>query len=372
MTRILRLLSMISVVGTSVVMAAGAEDDTSAWTVRGAVEGSARYNSNLTLLSADGPVEPKSTFLTELNGRVSASRTIGAWRIDSQFNGLANLHESYSARDWFYSRGRVGVRRSAAGGTAELTSETRYYTVPDRNTFDFLRNVSLLSWRRHLSERWQLHIGYEGIVTRYPQSPFFDYTVHGLLAELRTRWSLGLTTYYLVDLQSYAGEAQPQDAEAEASPQDGRRAMARVGFDWLFAGRHALSGTYSIQQDEADLGVQQIGDIEGPDGSQDNEAEFDLVKQRATLLYSVPLSKRVLLSTYLEWIHKGFDDEERLKQLLPRRTDTLLLTSSHLRIRLNSDLSLKLRYLYRGNRSSVDLLEYGNHIGSVGFEFRPR
>ncbi len=117
---------------------------------------------------------------------------------------------------------------------------------------------------------------------------------------------------------------------------------------------------------------QQIGDIEGPDGSQDNEAEFDLVKQKATLLYSVPLSKRVLLSTYAEWIHKDFDDEERLKQRLPRRTDTLLLTSGHLRIRLNSDLSLKLRYLYRGNRSSVDLLEYGNHIAPVGFEFRPR
>ncbi|MDA0337136.1 MAG: hypothetical protein O2782_18395 [bacterium] len=372
MTRILRLLSAVAVVGISVVTTADAADDPTALSVGGALEGSARYNSNLTLLSADGPVQPKSAFLTELNGRLSASRTLGAWRFDAQFNGLANLHTSYTDRDWFFHRGRVGLRRSAAGGTVELVNETRYYTVPDRNTFDFLRNVALLSWRRKLNDRWRLHSGYEGIITRYPQSPFFDYTVHGLLAELRTRWSLGLTTYYLVDLQRYAGEAQPQDAEAEASPQDGNRVLAQVGFDWLFAGRHSLSGTYSIQQDEADLGVQQIGDIEGPDGSQDNEAEFDLDKQKATLLYAVPLSTRVLLSTYAEWIHKDFDDEERLRQRLPRRTDTLLLTSTHLRIRLNSDLSLKLRYLYRGNRSSVDLLEYGNHIASVGVEFRPR
>ncbi|MFP6647410.1 MAG: hypothetical protein VCF24_28200 [Candidatus Latescibacterota bacterium] len=90
----------------------------------GALEGSARYNSNLTLLSADGPVEPKSAFLTEFNGRLSASRTLGAWRGDSQVNGLANVHASHSRENWFFSRGRVGLRRPAAGGTAELTNET--------------------------------------------------------------------------------------------------------------------------------------------------------------------------------------------------------------------------------------------------------
>ena len=80
----------------------------------------------------------------------------------------------------------------------------------------------------------------------------------------------------------------------------------------------------------------------------------------------------LLLSSYAEWIHKAFDDEERLKQRLPKRTDTLLLSATHLRIRLDTNLSMKLRYLYRSNRSSVDLLEYGNHILSVGLEFRPR
>jgi hypothetical protein len=57
---------------------------------------------------------------------------------------------------------------------------------------------------------------------------------------------------------------------------------------------------------------------------------------------------------------------------LPKRTDTLLLSATHLRVRLETNLSVKLRYLYRGNRSSVDLLEYGNYIISVGLEFRPR
>jgi hypothetical protein len=246
-----------------------------------------------------------------------------------------------------------------------------YYTVPDRDTFDFFRNAALLLYRRPLTDRWQLRAGYESIITRYPQSRFFDYTVHGLLVELRTRWSLGLTTYYLIDLQRYAGTATPQDAEAEASPEDGERAMLRVGFDWLIGGS-SLTGTYSVQEDEGDLGVQQIGDIEGPVGSQDNEAEFDLVKRKATLLYAVPLTGRLVLSSYAEWIHKRFDDEERLKLALPRRTDTLYLTATDLRIRIDEALSLKLGYLFRGNSSSVDLLDYGNHILSAGLTYRTR
>lgn len=369
----LRLLSAVA--GVVVLAAVGTPSHASEpppWKVSGSIEAAARYNSNLTLLSDDGPVAPKSAMLTELNGRASAVRTMGDWRLSTQFSGLANLHASHGREDWFFHRGRIGLRHPLAGGTAELTSESRFYTVPERDTFDFFRNVALLSWRRPLNDRWQVRTGYESVITRYPQSPFFDYTVHGLLAEVRTRWSMGVTTYYLVDLQRYTGEASPQDAEAEASPHDGRRLMFRAGFDWLFGGRHSLSGTYSHQEDEADLGVQQIGDIEGPDGSQDNEAEFDLIKQKVTLLYAVPLSKRLLLSTYAEWIHKDFDDEERLKQALPRRTDTLLLSATHLRIRLDHNLSLKLRYLYRGNRSSVDLLEYGNHTGSVSVEYRPR
>ncbi|MFP6647409.1 MAG: hypothetical protein VCF24_28195 [Candidatus Latescibacterota bacterium] len=242
--------------------------------------------------------------------------------------------------------------------------------MPDRDTFDFFRNVALLSWRRPLSDHWQLRAGYEGILTRYPQSPSFDYSVHGLFAELRTRWSLGLTTYYLVDLQSYSGEASPQDAEAEASPQDGRRGMIRVGFDLIFAGSHSLSGTYSLQEDEADLGVQQIGDIEGPNGSQDNEAEFDLIKQKATLL-SFPLSRRLLLSTYAEWIRKDFDDEERRQQRLPKRTDTLLFSATHLRPTRREPVGEAALPVPRQPLLRRPV-EYGNHIVSVGLELRRR
>lgn len=340
------------------------------WRWQGNVEGFGKYNSNLTLLSADGPLDAKDAFLTGLSGRLSGSRSLGAWRLDTQLAGITNLHTEHAEEDWHFARGRAGLRHPLAGGTVELSNEARYYTVPDRDTFDFLRNFALLSWRRPLSERWQLRGGYESILTRYTQSRDFDYTVHGVLLELRTRWSLGFTTHYLVDLQRYHGEATPQDVEAEASPQDGNRAMARAGFDWLFAGRHSLSGTYSLQADEADLGVQQIGDFEGPGGSQDIEAEFDLVKHKATLLYSFAFSRRLLLSSYAEWIRKRFDAEERHKRQLPKRADSLLLTATHLRLRLDERLSLKLRYLYRGNRSSVDLLDYGNHIFAVGLELR--
>lgn len=362
MSRLLILLC-ISVVAASAT-------DTSPWTVRGALESSLRYNSNLTLVSNDAPVDAKSSAGTELNGRLSASRRFGAWRLTSQLNSLANVHADHREEDWFFQRGRLSLRRPLRGGTLEVTDEIRHFTVPDRNTFDFTRNIALVSWRRPLDDRWQIRAGYEGLITRYPQSPFFDYNVHGVNVEARARWSLAFTTYALLSAQIYAGEASPQNAEAEASPKDGSRRSLRLGFDWLFGGRHSLSGTASVQGDEADLGVQQIGDIEGPESSQDNEAEFDLIKYKATLLYSVPLSKQWLLSSYAEWIRKAFEDEERLELQLPRRTDTLLLSATHLRYRVRDSLFVKLRYLFRTNRSSVNLLDYDNHVVSAGLEVR--
>jgi hypothetical protein len=92
---------------------------------RASLEGSGRYNSNLTLLSADAPVDIKSAWLTELNGRLSASRVLGSWRVEGQLSGLSNLHTDHTEENWHFTRGRVGLRRQVGKGTAELSSETR-------------------------------------------------------------------------------------------------------------------------------------------------------------------------------------------------------------------------------------------------------
>ena len=145
MTPNLRLLLAATVVsGTLHTVAAGADPK---WTVAGALEGSARYNSNLTLLSADGPVEPKSAFLTEFNGRLSASRTLGAWRGDSQVNGLANVHASHSRENWFFSRSAplIYVRLDA-----NLSVKLRYLYRGNRSSVD-LWNTATTSFRWALS-----------------------------------------------------------------------------------------------------------------------------------------------------------------------------------------------------------------------------
>ena len=52
-----------------------------------------------------------------------------------------------------------------------------------------------------------------------------------------------------------------------SSPEEGRRQTVRLGFDWVFRGTQALSGTYSAQVDKAELGVNEIGDFEGHEGA---------------------------------------------------------------------------------------------------------
>ena len=358
--------------------------------LRVSVEGLLKYNSNLDLENSDTAENLKDTFIGEVTGRAELKwRLAQKWAAEAQLSSLANLHQDHSRENWYFSRGRFALRRRTDAGAIELSSELRYFTVPDGDDFDFLRNVALATYRHRLSPLWHIRGGYENIATRYPNSRSFDYTVNGAFVELRHRWSFDLSTYYQLDLHVYKGTASPQDqADQVSSPEDGRRQTVRLGFDWLFGGNQALSGTYSAQADEADLGVNEIGDFEGHEGSQDSEAEFDLLKQKATLLYSVPLSRRLVLSSYNEVIHKIFEDQEVEFEdededededrpegdppiLQEGRTDFLFLSSTYLRVKPRPRLALKVRYLFRMNASSESPRDYTNHILSVGVDYTP-
>jgi hypothetical protein len=352
------------------------------------VEAAMKYNSNLDLANSDRVGDLKDSFISELTGRAELKRRLADnWAAEAQLSSLANLHRDYAEENWYFSRGRAALRRRTDAGAVELSSEMRYFTVPDGDDFDFLRNVALATYRHRLSPLLHIRGGYENIVTRYPNSRTFDYTVNGAFVELRHRWSFDLSTYYQLDLQVYKGSASPQDAQDQvSSPEEGRRQTVRLGFDWVFRGTQALSGTYSAQVDKAELGVNEIGDFEGHEGSQDSEAEFDLLKQKATLLYSVPLSRRLVLSIYNEVIHKTFDDQELEFEdedghevepegdptiIQEGRADLLFLSSSYLRVKIRPRLSLKVRYLFRMNASSEGDRDYTNHILSVGLDFKP-
>ncbi len=344
---------------------AGAETD---WQVRADGELSLKHNSNLTLVD-DKTFYTKDDLLTELDGSLGARGTLGGWRVDSQVSGVANLHREFDQENWYFGRSRVGLRRGLGAGTAEISNEARYYTLPDQDDFDFLRNVLQLAYRHALADdRWQLRGGYANIHTRYPNRSVFNYTVHGLLLEARRRWGYDLTGYGQLDLQRYIGTATP--AEVVASPRDGQRLGLRLGMDGLFAGRHSVSVIYTFQSDEADLGLKRIGDPENPESTQDIEAEFDLDKHKVTLHYGVPIGRHWLVSSYTEWIKKGFDDEIDVADPFRGRRDTLLLSALHLRYRINRIWSVKLRYLYRSNDSSIARADYKAHLISLGLHWQ--
>lgn len=351
-------LSIASLIWSGAVMG-----EAPAWRWRANGEAALKHNSNLTL--TDGrDSEALSAALVELNGGAKGTGTVRGWRLDTQLSGLGNVHADHGEEDWFFARGRGGLRRAAGSGAVELSTEARYYTVPDQDTFDFLRNVAQAAYLLSLGEKWQARAGYANVLARYTQSPEFDYAVHGALFELRRRWSYDLNAYAQLDVQSYTGTSTPR--EVQGSPRDGQRYGVRLGLDGLFCGRHSLSVTYSFQSDEADLGVKQIGDPEIPENTQDIEAEFDLDKHRLTALYSVPLSERLLLSSYAEAIAKRFDDEIDVQDPFLGRSDNLLLWSAHVRYRLSPEYSLRLRYLLRANDSSVSGADYAGHLVSIG------
>jgi len=340
-----------------------------------------KFNSNLELIDAQKTgIAKKDAFIGEPNAKVKLARSWGPkWWLDIEYAGQANLHTEHAEENWFFNRANLALSRFIGEHSANLSSEVRYFTEPDDDKYDFIRHTGLLSYRHVLTPLWQVRGGYENIYTRYPTTPSLDYSVNGLFIEVRNTWSFHLTTYYIIDRQIYRGTADPQQSISASSAKEGKRKTYKAGFDWLFDRRQMISGTYTYQEDrsEAKPGLSQIGGIEGHEDTQDSEAEFDLDKNKVTLLYSNRLNRRFTFSAYGEWIHKQFDnvielertDEEEIKIRGEGRTDRLLLSSAFIKVRLSDQFLLKGRYLFRMNQSSDDLQDYTDHIVFIGPEF---
>ena len=332
----------------------------------------AKYNSNLTLVDEKSTgLDQKDAFILEPSTDLRLSRSWGPdWWLDLGLSGQADWHAEHAEENWFFNRVHFSLGRALGEDSVNLSSEVRYFTVPDRDSFDFARHTGLLTYKKVLSPLWQVRVGYDNIVTHYPRSERFDYAMNSFFAEIRHTWSLDFSTYYTYDFQSYRGSFDPLENNPNSSPDEGSRHTGESGFDWLISGVQTLSGMYLFQFDVSEKGVQQIGDVEGSEDSQDNEAEFDLSKHKVTLLYSRRLSHKLTLSSYAEWIHKKFHSEDDPPVPREKRTDALFLSSTHLKIRWSGALDLNLRYLFRTNRSSLDRQDYQDHIVFFGPEYR--
>ena len=73
-----------------------------------------------------------------------------------------------------------------------------------------------------------------------------------------------------------------------------------------------------------------------------------------------------LIDTFIER-RSGEDDPPVPRK---KRTDALSLSSTHLKFRWSGDLSFEIRYLFRANRSSLDIQDYRDHIIFVGPKYR--
>ena len=77
------------------------------------VEAFLKYNSNLTLQKRD----EKGAFISELTGRADLNRELSrGWSLEAQLSSVANLHQQHTEENWYFSRGRLGLRRAFRGG----------------------------------------------------------------------------------------------------------------------------------------------------------------------------------------------------------------------------------------------------------------
>jgi len=347
-------------------------------TSRYSVEAALKYDTNLDLVVSRARRPGHDDLATELALRGQTWRRFARkWSLGLHGSILGDLYRERTTEDWLYGRGSLTAIRRLSAGVVELSDQIRYYSKPRHDEFDFVRNVAMLAYRHSMSERWQVGGGFDNVVTRYPNASRFDYTITGANVEVRTRWSENASAYGQLDFQFYTGTATPRDPDPRSSPDKGTRWTTRLGLDWLLAGSQSLSLTCEWRLDRAELGINQIGEYEGHEESQDSEAEFDLNKQRATALYTLPLSPRIVFSSYLEFINKHFDnDADAVLVSIPGSpalgglTDRLLLSSTHLKVGITDHLSARLRYLFRTNDSSQSSRAYTDHIVSLGMIYR--
>ncbi len=335
-----------------------------------------KYNSNLTLIDENKTnLDQKDAPIAELRGELDIARSWGAdWFLDWALSSQGNLHGEHGEENWYFNRSYLSLGRVLGENSLNFSSEVRHWGQPDDNRFNFFRHTGILSYRHTFSPLWQLRVGAQSTLTRYPHTSPLNYRVNGGFVEVSNAWSTNFSTYYSLDLQLYAGTADPQENNPNTAPEDGVRQTLRAGFDWHLSGYRLLSGSYMLQndnsgQDEKDGSSVQIGDFEGYEDSQDSEAEFDLHKHKFTLLYSHRLNPRLTLSFYEEFIYKFWEDEDDPVPV-EARDDLLFLSSAFLKYKWRDNLHLRLRYLYRMNESTAQTNDYVDHIFFVGPEFR--
>jgi hypothetical protein len=340
-----------------------------------------KYDSDMTLtLGQYGQKAHSDDAIEEVSATVELDKTVNEnWHLNLEIQGLGNWPLENRNSTWYVGNSNLYIGYARDKNTISLLDTSRYFTVPGDRHFDFFRNSATLSYKRVLSERWELGIGYENIANAYMKNADLNYILNGGLLELRNPWTPLLSTYYTYGFHYYRGKMGASQEDGTSSLSGGFRHTAEIGLDWVFAGKNNVTAAYIFQVDnsEQDNWVQH-GDFQGDQGSLESEADFNFIKNKGTLLFSHRFNKRFSLTLYNEFIYKHYlsralegnpVDTLNGVEVVPARTDMLFLTSAWLSVRLLNDVFGKIRYIFRMNESTQNEYDYTNHIGSIGLEF---
>jgi len=378
-----------------------AEEEGAAGPLTGAVGFAGMYDSNLDRAwNMPGNDDAEGDFIYQLDAKLGWTLAWGGhWRMALDLHSLADWPLQDTDDSWFIENGEFYLGSSFGANTVSMLNNLRYFTTPDNEMLDLVRNAVTVTGKRAFSQRWTGLVGYENFLNHHPENSPFDYVMNGGLFEIRNTWTPLAYTYYAFDCLYYMGSRLSPNPLLPRPPADGYRYSGEIGFDVLFALRHDLQGSYSYQMDRGSylkgkapasagplppppggqqgeqkpppMPLEQVGGFEGEQTSLEVDDEFNYAKHKASLLYSLRLDDRFSISLFNEYIYKDFLVTANAPvSFRDDRTDRLFLTSVWITARIQDRLFAKAYDVYRMNWPTNDSEIVEEHIVSVGLESR--
>lgn len=378
---------------------------------------SEKYDSNLP--GPDGKAEGSA--ITELSAQLAYRRNWArTWNLEIDLLGLADWPARDADQSWYLGNANLFFGYRAGPQILSFLNEAKYLTGPRKtrmsldnnfpgngaippgnqpffrnppppgdftfagipgandltgfdlpqNDLDFLRNSSILWYRRTLSPLWRVGMGYENVINLYPDNHFYDFTLNGWFLEATNSWTPELSTHYSYTFQFSLGNLNPRQDQNPVASGLGYLHTAEVGADWFLSRRDSLNASYTFQLDDSSpQGVNEFvwfGDI---GGSQNIRPRFTYYKHKGSLLYLHLFPYRITFSLYAELLRRSFSGLN-IGFGPQKRNDIFLLSSFWLKVPIVRNIFGRARYTYRWDRASEPRQIFQDHIFQLGVEYQ--
>ena len=411
--KVRRLLPLMLIFLLFAAVVSAADGEESSFPLGGSVGIAGLYDSNLDIerdLSADQ--EAEGDFIYQLDLKFHLNYTFAnRGHLNLNLQGLAYRPHHFPDESWYVGNGSLYADYPFGNNNISMLDSVRYYTAPEFAAVDLLRNEMTLAYKRKFSQLWEGLIGYENIADIHPDYHGLDYLMNGGFIEARNNWTPLAMTYYSFDFLYYLSNDDPVPMTLMGPPMEGYRYSAEVGFDTIFALRHNLHGSYTLQMDKGSFNdpdfkevdnqqsepgdrpepispspndrpdhrmpppepIDQFRGFEGEQFTLEIDAEFNYLKHIVSLLYSVGFHDRLTLSFFNEFIYKEYFPPDNAPPGIDTQwTDRLFLSSVWFTARMYKQFYGKAYYVYRVNwpLPSDEVEQFDKHVALIGVEFR--